>query len=52
MFRVFKTRYFPNSDFVRAGMGCNPSYAWRSILATQDVVKKGIRWQVGNGCGI
>ena len=52
MFRVFKTRYFPNSDFVHVGMGCNPSYAWRSILATQDVVKKGIRWQVGNGCGI
>ena len=51
VYRVFKARYFPNSDFVHVGMGCNPSYAWRSIMATQDVVKKGIRWQVGNGCG-
>lgn len=52
VYRVFKAKYFPNSDFVHARMGCNPSYAWRSNMATQDVVKKGIRWQVGNGCGI
>lgn len=30
----------------------NPSFAWRSILAAQALVKKGRRWQVGNGHGI
>ena len=33
-------------------MGRNPSYVWRSILAAQEVVEKGFRWQVGNGCRI
>ena len=49
MYRIFKARYFPNCDFVPASMGRNPSYVWRNILAAQVVVKKGIRWQVGNG---
>ena len=49
VYRVFKARYFLNCDFVPASMGRNPSYVWRNILAAQEVVKKGIRWQVGNG---
>ena len=49
---MFKARYFPNCDFVHASMGRNPSYVWRSILAAQEVVEKGFRWQVGNGCRI
>ena len=47
--KVFKARYFPNCDFVHAGMGSSPSFAWRSLMAVQEVVKKGARWQVGNG---
>ena len=46
MYRVFKARYFPNCDFVQVGIGTNPSFAWRVIMAAQDVVKNGIRWQV------
>ena len=49
VYRVFKVRSFPNSDFVPASMGRNPSHVWRNILVAQEVVKKGIRWQVGNG---
>ena len=52
VYRVFKARYFPNCGFVHASMGCNPSYVWRSILVAQEVVKKGIKWQVGNGSRI
>ena len=47
--RVFKAKYFPNSDFKSASLGSNPSYAWRSLMAAQVVVKEGSRWQVGNG---
>ena len=49
LYRVFKARYFPNCDFVHAGMGTSPSFAWRSLMVAQEVVKKGARWQVGNG---
>ena len=40
---------FPSYEFVQATMGRNLSYVWRSIMAAQEVVKRGIRWQVGNG---
>ena len=53
--RVLKTRYFPDRDFLHAELGRTPSYAWRSIMATQDVVKAGHtghQWQVGDGTSI
>ena len=33
VYKVFKVKYFPKCDFVEAGMGNNPFYAWRSIMA-------------------
>ena len=47
--QVFKAKYFPHGSFVDADIGRNPSYAWRSLMAAQGVVRKGIRWQVGDG---
>ena len=48
VFQVFKAKYFRECDFV----GNNPSYIQRSLMATQRVLKQGIRWQVGNGSNI
>ena len=45
LYRVFKAKYFPNCDFIQAKMGSNPSYAWRSILAAEQIVEKWIPWQ-------
>ena len=50
--RVFKAKYFPNCNFTEAAMGNHPSFAWRSIMSAQAVVKKGLRWRVGNGRSI
>nr|XP_023918259.1 uncharacterized protein LOC112029811 [Quercus suber] len=47
--RVLKACYFPNTDFLHAELGSKPSFAWRSIMAAQEVVKTGSRWHVGNG---
>ena len=30
-------------------MGQSPSYAWRSLMAAQSIVQRGMRWQIGNG---
>ena len=46
---VYKANYFPRCDFVYAELGGQPSYAWRSIHAAQVLVRRGLRWQVGNG---
>ena len=52
VYHVFKARYFPTSDFVDASLGNNPSYVWRSIMASQKLVKHGLRWQIGNGFNV
>ena len=31
-YKISKAKYFPSCDFVKASMGCQPSYAWRSII--------------------
>ena len=48
VYHLFKARYFPHIDFILASMGNHPSYAWRSIMAAQHLVKQGIHWNMGN----
>ncbi|KAK9998306.1 hypothetical protein SO802_017909 [Lithocarpus litseifolius] len=40
-YRVYKASYFPNCSFMDAVLGNNPSYVWRSLLATRDVISEG-----------
>lgn len=40
--RVFKAKYFKNLDIMDASMGVNPSYIWRSLLWSRDILQKGI----------
>lgn len=47
--RVFRSRYFKNSDPLNASLGSRPSYAWRSIHAAQKLVKQGAKMVIGNG---
>lgn len=47
--QVLKPKYFTDCDFVNASLGKRPSYLWRSIMATQHLVRHGMRWRVGNG---
>ena len=47
--RIYRAKYFPSSDFLNSKLGCNPSYAWRSIYSSIKVIKKGTRWRVRNG---
>jgi len=47
--RVFTDIYFPSGDFKAMGVGCRPSYAWRSICQAREMLKLGVGWLVGNG---
>ncbi|CAN1146055.1 Putative ribonuclease H protein At1g65750 [Linum perenne] len=47
--RVFKSRYFPEGDFLSAPKGYGPSPIWQSIRATQGIVNSGFRWRIGDG---
>lgn len=45
---LMKSWYYPTSDFLDASIGNNPSYVWRSILETHEVIKKGSRRRIGD----
>ena len=47
-YRVFQAKYFP----ISATLGTKPSYAWRSLFAAQQIVRKGSRWRIGNGAKV
>ncbi|XP_024044748.1 uncharacterized protein LOC112100221 [Citrus clementina] len=47
--RILKAKYYPRSVFIEASVGFNPSYTWRSIMATQHVVVQGSRLRIGSG---
>lgn len=49
MTRVYKAKYFPYDDILNSKKGSNPFYAWCSIHNSLEVIRKGIRWRVGNG---
>ena len=49
MARMYKALYFPNGDILNASIGNNPSYAWRSIHKSIEIIQQGTRWRVGNG---
>lgn len=47
--KVFRARYFKHTNIMGASLGSNPSYIWRSILWTRDILNKGLYWKVENG---
>ena len=47
--KVFNAKYFAETTFMEAQMGKRPTYIWRSILSTGEVINMGSRWGIGNG---
>ena len=47
-YRVYKAQYFPSCSFMDAELRSNPSYVWRSLLQTRDLIWEGSIWQVGD----
>ncbi|EEF45105.1 conserved hypothetical protein [Ricinus communis] len=39
--RVLKARYFPRASLLQATIGYNPSYSWRSIVASKEIIAQG-----------
>lgn len=47
--KVLKAKYYPQQDVLKANLGHNPSFSWRSMHQAQWVIKKGGCWKIGNG---
>ena len=50
--QFFKVKYFPNGDFLIADMGSNLSCIWRGIYCSPVVLRKGLRWKIGDGSSV
>ena len=50
--KLFKAKYFLNSDYFTARVGHNPSYVWKSLWSVKDVVRNGFKWSIGTGTRI
>lgn len=48
-YRILQAKYIPRSDILNAGLGYNPSYLWRSLLASKNLVHEGMGWRIGDG---
>ncbi|XP_062014259.1 uncharacterized mitochondrial protein AtMg00310-like [Rosa rugosa] len=46
---LYKAKYFPDCGFMDAKSVNGGSYAWRSIVHGRELLRKGLRFQVGNG---
>lgn len=46
--KMLRGRYYQSGNFLKAKLGSNPSYAWRSILWGMKLFKNGYRWRIGN----
>jgi hypothetical protein len=47
--RIMKAKYFPDCSVLEASLGKKPSFAWRSIHSSMDLLQEGLVWRVGNG---
>ena len=50
--RVLKGRYFPDTDFMHAGVPRSSSATWRAIIAGRSALSKGLLKRVGDGSSI
>jgi ribonuclease HI len=46
---ILKEKYYPNSTYMEASLGRNPSYAWRSIWGAKSLLEEGLLWRIGDG---
>ncbi|XP_074374021.1 uncharacterized protein LOC141714399 [Apium graveolens] len=47
--RLCEAKYYAHTSFLEASLGANPSYMWRSIMASQEIIKQGCKRKIGDG---
>ncbi|XP_024171861.1 uncharacterized protein LOC112177844 [Rosa chinensis] len=50
--RIYKARYFPTETFWTVDLHPSPSYSWRSIFSTRELLQQSAYWQIGNGVNV
>jgi hypothetical protein len=50
--KIMEGKYFSGSNILEANLGARPSFAWRSIHSSCNLLRAGVIWRVGNGARI
>ncbi|GAA0160828.1 hypothetical protein LIER_17291 [Lithospermum erythrorhizon] len=50
--RIYKSKYFPDSNFWDASLGSSPSFTWRGIILARGNIRQFCKWRVGNGATV
>ncbi|KAA3475114.1 Polynucleotidyl transferase, Ribonuclease H fold [Gossypium australe] len=50
--QILKACYFPDTEFLKASEGNNPSFIWHSLYTTKGMLAAGLKLQVGTGTNI
>lgn len=46
--RIFKAIYYPTGSVLEAQLGSNPSFIWRNMFESRNMVKKGKQMKNGD----
>lgn len=49
---ILQAKYFPHTTIMDAKLGSRSSLAWRSILASKDLINSDAIWKIGDGCDV
>jgi hypothetical protein len=50
--QVLRGKYFPHDSFLSAKLGNRPSYVWKSLLSSRELLKDGLVWRIGDGSNV
>jgi hypothetical protein len=50
--KILQAKYFPNFTFLKANLGSKPSYVWRSLFNSRELLVHEMIWRVGDGKSI
>jgi hypothetical protein len=50
--QIMEAKYYQGGNFLESKLGNYPSFAWRSIHSSCEVLKEGLVWRIGNGTGV
>jgi hypothetical protein len=47
--KIMEAKYYWGGNFLELKLGVWPSFAWRSIFSSCELLKEGLIWRIGNG---